>query len=172
MRRLAAAIDGVFSVACEVCSPVVSLVRRSDRMIRASHPSGSRLEAVVKPAQPLTHFASQKRSGKTSACPIGRCTELVAHRCLWNRRPTPCGSRARRGHHNATSFLAGAASNQAWWFSQPPMLADRTDQAVKRILCPARSRLAHARRETRRARGLCATALIATMAFVLEALRS
>src|SRR5438093_1312000 len=31
-------------------------------------------------AGPLTHKASQKRFGHASACPIGRCTESVAHR--------------------------------------------------------------------------------------------
>jgi hypothetical protein len=86
MRRLAAAIDG-------------SLCRwRDDLAVPASRCGGVGDDSAPVTHQdqgtgrlsstwPLTHTASQKRIGRTSACPIGRCTVLVAHRPVAGVQP-------------------------------------------------------------------------------------
>ena len=53
------------------------------------HQSPIRIKAAADlwSAWPLMHTASQKRIGRTSACPIGRCTVLVAHRPVAGVQP-------------------------------------------------------------------------------------
>ncbi len=75
--------------------------------------------------EPLTHKASQKRIGRESACPIGRCTETVARRSVAGVQPRVaralaaesyvCSALARECRTEAR--LSASGSSEMWDFT-------------------------------------------------------
>ena len=122
--RLAAVIDcGLLRWGSDSSNPVVSVEWcRID-----PHQSPIRIKAVESGIEswPLTHKASQKRIGHTSACPMG-ITEAVAHRRVAG---TLCGSRARCGIIAPTLPGRCGLQSDLVVLSHPQTVADRTDQA-------------------------------------------
>ena len=108
LRRLAAVIDGEAAVVV-VSSQSRCFARWESEQVSTpvTHQDQGFSERLGS-LSPLTHFAPQKLVGKNE-----RVSNWKVHRtcgsprALGSRRPTPCGSRARRGQQRVTR---GAAS--------------------------------------------------------------